>query len=221
MRLKPESMTANAWAVHAGVSRTIWADIRRHGNPSRRTLEKLLAAADSSLAEFEALRIDPPGNTDHRLLPGQVGDVVRNWRQAPVPALSVVESRQGGDWPEAGSDVEVMTILPNRITDRVPRPASLAADPDAFAVTVAGKAMWPRYRPGRRLAVSPAAAVANGDDVLLVLGTDGQGGQRALLKELVGRSAASVELRQFNPDRTFSVTADRIQAIHKVVGELI
>ena len=31
--------------------------MRRHGNPSRRKLEKLLSAAGSPLAEFEALRI--------------------------------------------------------------------------------------------------------------------------------------------------------------------
>ena len=60
MRFKPDMMSANAWAVSAGVSRTVWTDIRRHANPSRRTLEKLLAAAGSSLAEFEALRIGVP-----------------------------------------------------------------------------------------------------------------------------------------------------------------
>ena len=57
MRLKPEHLTPNAWAVQAGVSRAVWADMRRHGNPSRRTLEKLLTAVSSSLAEFEALRL--------------------------------------------------------------------------------------------------------------------------------------------------------------------
>ena len=52
MRFKPESLSPNAWAVKAGVSRSVWSDMRRHGNPSRRTLQKLLAAAGSSLAEF-------------------------------------------------------------------------------------------------------------------------------------------------------------------------
>jgi hypothetical protein len=45
MRFKPDGLTPNAWAVQAGVGRTIWADLRRHGNPSRRTLSKLLEAA--------------------------------------------------------------------------------------------------------------------------------------------------------------------------------
>lgn len=220
MRLKPVDMTANSWAVRAGVSRTIWADIRRHGNPSRRTLEKLLAAAESSLAEFEALRIDPPASTDHHPASGQIGDVARPWRQQPLPPLPVVESRQGGEWPEIGSGLEVITIMPDRIIDRLPRPASLANDSAAFALTVIGNEMWPRFRPGRRVAVSPAAAVAIGDDVALDLGPDGQGGQKVLLKELGRRSAASIELRQFHPDRTFTVAADQVVALHKVVGEL-
>src|SRR5690242_12764196 len=57
MRFKPDGLTPNGWAMKAGVSRTVWSDMRRHGNPSRRTLEKLLTAAGSSLAEFEALRV--------------------------------------------------------------------------------------------------------------------------------------------------------------------
>ena len=60
MRFRPDGMTANSWVVKAGVSRNFWNDLKRHGNPSRRTLEKLLAAADSSLAEFEALRSNHP-----------------------------------------------------------------------------------------------------------------------------------------------------------------
>ena len=81
MRFKPEGWSANAWAVTAGVSRTVWSDMRRHGNPSRRTLEKLLKAAGSSLAEFEALR---------------VGDAPR-----AAPAGSVLGDAQSVGWRTA------------------------------------------------------------------------------------------------------------------------
>ena len=57
MRFKPEGMTPNGWAMKAGVSRTVWSDMRRHGNPSRRTLEKLLGAAGSSLAIARPLTV--------------------------------------------------------------------------------------------------------------------------------------------------------------------
>jgi hypothetical protein len=36
----------------------------------------------------------------------------------------------------------------------------------------------------------------------------------------VKRTNKSVELRQFNPDATFAVVADEIEALHKIVGEL-
>jgi len=42
-----------------------------------------------------------------------------------------------------------------------------------------------------------------------------------LIGELVGRSEAGIELRQFNPDATFAVVAGEIEAIHKVMGEAI
>jgi phage repressor protein C with HTH and peptisase S24 domain len=76
--------------------------------------------------------------------------------------------------------------------------------------------MWPRFRPGRRLLVSPAAPIEIGDDVLvqLICGD-------ALIKELVGRSASLVELRQFSPNKNFSVEAAEIVAVHKVLGEAI
>src|SRR4029453_9937442 len=90
IRLKPEHLTANAWAVKAGVSRTVWADMRRHGNPSRRTLEKLLTAANSSLAEFEALRLgSEPASTVPVL--AMVGDK-RGWQWTPgrLPSLPLL-----------------------------------------------------------------------------------------------------------------------------------
>ena len=47
--------------------------------------------------------------------------------------------------------------------------SSLANDHGAYAVTIVGDSMWPRFRPGRRVAVSPKAPIAIGDDVLVKL----------------------------------------------------
>ena len=128
MRFKPDGLTPNAWAVKAGVSRTVWADMRRHGNPSRRTLEKLLTAAGSSLAEFEALRIMdlrlPLRGRGHRLSDRSA----RRWDSAQLPALPADRHRDRRRVGRSGR--------PDR-TDRVPRwrarrpparPASLASD---------------------------------------------------------------------------------------------
>ena len=219
MRFKPDGLSANAWAIQAGVSRTVWADMRRHGNPSRRTLEKLLGAAGSSLAEFEALRV---GSEAGRVAgAGGLAERRPGWGAASLPPLPLVTSGLAGEWGEAGSRIELTEIRPAELLEPVPRPASLAADADAFAVTVVGDSMWPRFRPGSRIAVSPRAPVAIGDDVLVRLTAAAADAQPVLIKQLVKRSAASVELRQFNPDLTFAVDAGEVEAILRVPGELI
>lgn len=216
MRFRPEDMTPNAWAVQAGVSRTIWSDLRRHGNPSRRTLEKLLAAAGSSLAEFEALRVGEVGSETAETAAGVTDARSAAWRAAPLPPVPLLETVTVGEWGEAGSGIEVTQLRPDRVCGGVARPASMAGDRDAYALSIPGASMWPRFRQGRQLLVSPAAPISEGDDVVL-----GLGGGKALIKELVRRTDAFIELRQFNPDTTFRVDAAHVAAIHKVMGETI
>jgi hypothetical protein len=216
MRFKPEGMTANAWAVNAGVSRTVWADMRRHGNPSRKTLEKLLAAAGSSIAEFEALRIGDAvlaGDSAGLREPG-----ARTWAPASLPPLPLVASMLAGEW---NGQLELSQIRMDELVAKLPRPASLAGDADAYAVTIVGNAMWPRFRPGRHVAVSPRAPAAVGDDVLVVLRSGTPDRPHVLIKELVRRTSGFVELRQFSPDVSAEVADGDVEAIHKVVGELI
>jgi hypothetical protein len=221
MRLKPDALTPNSWAVKAGVSRTVWSDMRRHGNPSRRTLEKLLAAAGSSLAEFEALRIG-----DHtRSVPDgdSLGDAPAGfWRAAPLPPLPLYATAMGAEWQDSDPQIEVTGIDMAGVVGRLPRPASLSADRDAYALTTVGDSMWPRYRPGRSLLVSPITPIGIGDDVLVWLAQEPCNGfAPVLIKELVRRTPAFVELRQFNPDVTFRIDSASFGAIHKILGESI
>lgn len=215
MRFRPDGLSPNAWAVKAGVSRTIWQDLRRHGNPSRRTLEKLLSAAGSSLAEFEALRMG-------QAAPGSIGNLDRlaetnqGWKGAWAKPIPLLETSLAGEWGEAGSGIAVHSINRALRVGEVDRPAALAGDLGAYAVAIPGNSMWPRFRADRRLLVSSAAGIAVGDDVLVQLA-----GGKALIKELVGKSATLIELRQFNPDVTFEADAGAIVAIHKIVGEAL
>jgi SOS-response transcriptional repressor LexA len=216
MRFKPDGVTPNGWAVKAGISRTVWADMRRHGNPSRKTLEKLLAVAGSSVAEFEALRIGddmPVSATAGFRDPG-----VRAWGAASLPPLPLVVSTLAGDW---NGQLELTEIRTDQLVQRLPRPVALAGDPEAYAVTIVGDSMWPRFRPGRRVAVSPRSPVALGDDVLVALRAEPGSGCLVLIKELVRRTSGFIELRQFNPDVSVAVENDQVESIYKVVGELI
>jgi hypothetical protein len=223
MRLKPDGWTANAWAVKAGVSRTVWTDMRRHGNPSRRTLEKLLTVAGSSLAEFEALRIG-----DVRPLPsgqsaaGVTDASVSGWRPAQLPPLPLIASSLAERWDGGEIQVELTELRLGKVLDRLPRPLSLAGDAGAYALTIVADSMLPRFRPGRRVAVSPKAKVEIGDDVLVTLSdTRPKEGTLVLIAELVRQTASRIELRQFSPNVTFTVEAGDIASINKVMGELI
>jgi SOS-response transcriptional repressor LexA len=218
MRFKPERMTPNAWATKAGVSRTVWADMRRHGNPSRRTLEKLLTAAGSSLAEFEALRIGAAVRAETSRASG-LHDVRPGWGVPILPSLPLLASAIAGEW---GDGIELTELREGEIVDRLPRPPSLANDPGAYAITIVGDSMWPRFRPGRRVAISPRSPVAIGDDVLVKLKSGaGESIIRVMVKELVRKGGSGVELQQFKPEITFHVPAEDVAAIEKVVGELI
>lgn len=220
MRLRPGELTPNAWAVKAGVNRTVWADMRRHGNPSRRTLEKLLAAAGSSLAEFEALRVEHGPTMPGPPAAEGVGDRPAGWRPAPLPPLPLFATAMAGEWGGAGSRIELTDLNREVALGQVDRPSSLAGDPEAYALTIIGDSMWPRFRPGRRIAVSPRSPIAIGDDVVVILAGGSGSGQKLLIKELAKRSASAIELRQFNPDMHFGVAAEDIAAMHKVSGEL-
>jgi phage repressor protein C with HTH and peptisase S24 domain len=112
--------------------------------------------------------------------------------------------------------VEVTELRTSEIIDRLPRPASLGGDPDAFALTILGNSMWPRFQRGSRVAVSPRSPVAIGDDVLVRLRAG-----HALILRLIDRTAKSYELRQFNPDQTIELHADEVEAVQRIAGELI
>src|SRR5689334_5054630 len=201
MRFKPDGLTPNAWAMKAGVSRTVWSDMRRHGNPSRRTLDKLLTAAGSSLAEFEALRVgERPAVDSHGV--GLADHGGSSWGAAQIPPLPLVASAIAGEWGDAAAHIELTELRPGEIIERLSRPVSLAQDSSAFAFTVVGNAMWPRFRPGRRVAVSPKSAAAIGDDVMLKLKSNEADPSctAVLIGELRGRTTEALELRQFNPD---------------------
>jgi SOS-response transcriptional repressor LexA len=143
----------------------------------------------------------------------------------PLPMIPVVGSAIAIKSFDPKQHVELTELDLGEVIEHVARPASLAGDKKAYALTIVGDSMWPRFRPGRRVIVSPRAPVSIGDDVIVQLRGDGEGDLEGrvttvLIKELVRRSGTFIELRQFNPDVTFTVPSDQVVAIHKVMGEL-
>lgn len=219
-RLKPEGMTLNAWAVGAGVNRAVWGDIRRHGNPSRRTLEKLLAFAGSSLAEFEALRVGAPARTEVAGAEG-LRDRHSGWSPSPLQPIPCMGATAGPSLAIDGLVVPTVA-LSSRVERHVDRPPALRSSPGLYAFRLPLDTMWPRYRRGRTLIVAPGGRFDPGDDVLVLLASQSSVTDKlTLIGEMVSAEQDWVTVRQFKPEATCRVDRSSVEAIHRVAGEVI
>jgi SOS-response transcriptional repressor LexA len=146
--------------------------------------------------------------------------------ESPLPAIPLVGSAIGMKSFDPERDIELTELDTSEVLDRVARPTSLAGDGAAYALTVIGDSMSPKFDPGTRIIVSPKAPVHIRDYVVVQMkGPDPEDQYEervttVLIKRLVRRSATFIELQQFNPDVTFRVGTDRIAATHKVIGEV-
>lgn len=224
MAVRPSGLSNNAWALRAGVNRTIFNDVKKRGNIRHDSLLKLLGAVGVTLAEFESGQSRVMSEVRGTgMTPRQVRDA---WSMdgdtKPVPLLG---SAFGGNWDNL-EDVEMIELRLAEVLDYLARPPSLADDSEAYAVEIVGDSMAPRFEPGEMVFVSPKAPVRIGDDVIVQLRAEGNpeesdfAGQitEILIKRLVKRGPDYVELRQFNPDKTFRVPASRVRRIHRVRG---
>jgi phage repressor protein C with HTH and peptisase S24 domain len=227
MAVKPEGMSLNHWAQLAGINRSIFNGIRAHGNPTSKTLDRLLGAIGVDPAEFRARTGSVQTNVRGT---GMSPTEVRQAWAIPEPAKRVplLGTAFGSDLEEI-EGVETTELMLSEVLDYVARPPSLANDAEAYAVTTIGDSMFPRFEPGEIAFVSPKATVNIGDDVLVQLrgaADEGEDNQLAgristvLLKRLVRRTSTHLELRQFNPDKTFLVPLKRVRRMHRVKGRI-
>lgn len=219
-RFKPDGLSLNAWAVGAGVNRAVWGDIRRHGNPSRRTLEKLLTYANSSLAEFEALRVgtQPANALEQR---AEVRDPSTGWNAGAPADIPLMAATVGPvrTW-DGGSTTTIW--LKGAVTGHVERPFSLRAQRGLYGFCLPVATMWPRYRQGRTLIVAPALPVEPGDDVLLRIDSPTAAFKMiGVIGEWVAADETSISVRQFNPAAKLTFDRGDVAAVHRVVGEAI
>lgn len=216
MKVKPPELKPGTWARRAGLARNIFNDIRAHGNPKRETVGKLLDAIGVSWAQFEALsepirsEVAGAGVTDIRA--AFEGDD----RLPPLKLLGTAMGAEDGDLEE---DVDLTELHIEDVLDWLPRPAVLARDNDAYALTILNDSMAPRYEPGERVGVSPRSPISIGDYVIVYL-RRGEGEDErihmVLIKRLKRRGAGFVELEQFNPPKIFRIENRRVAKMHKV-----
>ncbi len=203
-------LSASGLARKAGLDATTFnRSKRRMGDgrarwPSTESLSKVLNATGASLEAFTALvggaRALPHGAPSR-------GGVNGSSTHIPIRRVPLIGFAQaGGDgffddggFPVGGSWDEVG--LPD------------VADPNAYALEIAGDSMEPVFRDGDVVIVSPAAPIRRGDRIVA---RTRQG--EVLAKELARRSARRLELRSLNPEHPgYSFELTELAWVHRIV----
>lgn len=223
MALKPDGLSRNAWAVKAGLNRSVFNDIRSRGRIKTDTLEKLLEAIGVSYAQYEQAGTAQP-NSGTPAPVGIAAPKVRFGHFAATRDVPVVGTAHGGTMKfetESGSvEVEETLYEAGQIIDYVRRPPGIEARKDVFAVEFQGESMAPRYEPGDLGYVDPRRSPSIGDYVLVQLNEHHEEHTEvvaALVKRLVRRGADWIELEQFNPPATFRVEKARIHSVLRII----
>jgi phage repressor protein C with HTH and peptisase S24 domain len=135
--------------------------------PSTESVSKALAATNISLGTFVGFIEDtaPPVQS--------------------VPLLGFSEAGSGGYFDDGG-------LPAGKGWNQVGLPA--VSDEHVYALEISGDSMWPAYRDGDVIVVSPAMAIRRGDRVVLKT-SDGE----VMVKELKRRTAKALELQSLNP----------------------
>ncbi|MCC3245514.1 helix-turn-helix transcriptional regulator [Methylocystis sp. WRRC1] len=137
--------------------------------PSTESIAKVLQATGASLDEFMAL----------------VSANSSACRKHTRPLIGLAQAGAGGFFDDAGFAIGAGWDEIDVLAD---------ADEHSYALEISGDSMFPLYRDGDVVIVSPAAPVRRGDRVV-VKTTDGE----IMAKELKRQTARTVELRSINP----------------------
>ncbi|GAB5467250.1 MAG: hypothetical protein Kilf2KO_02800 [Rhodospirillales bacterium] len=123
------------------------------------------------------------------------------------PPQTIVAAAMPRDLPVLGSTVGGSSgdfSLNGDVVDYVRRPPTMAAMTQAFALFVQGDSMWPWRAAGSLVYLHPARPPRLGDHVVVELhasADDPEGDRPCFVKRLVGRSASTLRLAQYNPPR--------------------
>jgi len=161
--------------------------------PSTESLAKVLDATGAGLDDFTALVLGA------RALPE-----TRSRSRTRIPLIGLAQAGTSGFFDDGGYPAGAGW-------DEVDLPST--ADPNAYALSIAGDSMEPVFRHGDTVIVSPAAPVRVGDRVV-ARNMEGE----VMAKLLNRRTATRIELASLNPAFPIrSFAAAEITWLHRII----
>lgn len=145
-------------------------------------------------------------NTLESFVPQPIEAEMSRWRK-DLPVKGVASAGTDGFFWLNGETIEM--------THRPPRLADVA---NAYALYVQNESMFPRFKPGELIWIHPGRPPHVGQDVVIEFhAPEGEAG-KAIIAELVRRSASKVTVRKYNPPQDIDLPAKDIKSIHLIVG---
>lgn len=108
-------------------------------------------------------------------------------------------------------------VLNGNKLDDISAPPSISGAKDAYAVTVAGDSMEPRYEDGETVFVDPNRRVHRGDYVVAQIQYEDEGPRLAYIKRFVKHTADELVLEQFNPPKQLTFPHANVHSVHYIV----
>jgi len=135
--------------------------------------------------------------------------------------LPVYGTALGADEIVAGEAIEQTMLNRGEVVEYKRRPPILDGRADVYGLYVQGSSMHPRFRDGDTVFVESRKRPAVGDDAVIYLrAPDGDDGERissVLIKAIVRKTAAYIELEQYNPALIFRIPMERVERMDRVL----
>lgn len=136
--------------------------------------------------------------------------------------LPVYGSALGAEQVIDGEAVELTTLNRAEVIEHRERPPILNGKRDVYGLYVQGSSMDPAFDDGDLLVVQKTTSISIGDFVVVYIrpkndSDDGESASNVLVKRLVRRTAQYIELRQYQPDITFRISASDVLRIDKAL----
>lgn len=188
--LEERNMNAKELADQIGMSgAALRYYVRQETQPKPEMAQKIARVFDVSPEYVMGLRDD--------------AEPIVNWDEIPLYGF-VHGSKQG----EA--------VVTDEPVDYLERPCFIAKGQQAYAVTVTGSSMSPRFNPRDIVYVAPRLPVEAGDYVIVQFIENDE--RCAIIKQLVSADDEKVVLHQINPSSNFSIERKRIVALDRISG---
>jgi len=210
-KVKPSRMAAELGMAATTLTRA--ANGKADTEMSRRTVDKLKAA----YPDFPGWGDQPLPETNAQVVKMEGASLDEARDDLPIYGTALGAARD-----VEGDAIEQTYLNSGDTIEYVKRPVLLNRIHDAYGLYVQGSSMHPALPDGEMLAVTTKGALSMGDNVVVYLrpinrDDDGQRARAVLVKELVKRTGAYIELRQYDPPKVFRIDATDVLQIHRVL----